>query len=46
MLYEVITLDDVLTTPGRRALFERLRGWRSEQAKAQDVPPYVSYNFV
>jgi len=34
-------LDEILATPGRRALFERLRAWRAEQARSQDVPPYV-----
>ncbi|EPR38683.1 ATP-dependent DNA helicase RecQ [Desulfovibrio sp. X2] len=34
-------LDSLLDTPERAALFERLRGWRTAQAKEQDVPPYV-----
>ena len=27
-----------------QALFERLRNWRLEEAKAQNVPPYVIFH--
>lgn len=32
-----------LATPAETALWERLRAWRTETAKAADVPPYVVF---
>ena len=36
--------DTVNLTPSDQPLFEALRTWRSGQAKAQHVPPYVIFN--
>ncbi len=34
----------VAVSPGDQPLFEALRAWRTTQAKAQHVPPYVIFN--
>lgn len=36
--------EPTLLDPGAQSLFDRLRAWRMEQAKAQSVPPYVIFN--
>jgi ATP-dependent DNA helicase RecQ len=36
--------DDTPLDAEGEALFERLRRWRTETARAQEVPPYIVFN--
>jgi ATP-dependent DNA helicase RecQ len=39
-----VPAPEVAATPAEQALFDALRTWRAQEAKAQSVPPYVIFH--